>query len=390
MVSTPPSAHEIQHGRAVLAGRRVVVKTEQQNLVDRRADLVLRRFDQPEPQIAAGIMDVVEVTGDFAGRREEHDPRCMRELIALRVVRVAKADRVGQPLDRLLTSVRKCQPRRPPASRSCGHRSVFFAAAISVVSCGSKLTVTTSNSLPIVNGSFSHAQHQTVEHLRAEHGAAEIRQHENDRLLSLKYFRQRARAGLRRRERQIERHLLVQPLVETDVLQDFGGEQSAPADHSRQNASETGLAHKSQMCQAKSRGLHRDAPRNMRPEFDAPESTSPLSLEAPAALCGRGGVRRAIPLRGGLEYARIPFPGFLRKVQLILLWRQSQVDISSRGLPPGDPPPPVAVSPAAHSTDVRRDGNSDSRRWRGVAVSRGRTHTQAKRCCADADADNRT
>ena len=39
-------------GERVLAGRRVVVVAEQQQLVDRRADLARRGLDQGEPQVA--------------------------------------------------------------------------------------------------------------------------------------------------------------------------------------------------------------------------------------------------------------------------------------------------------------------------------------------------
>ena len=53
---------------AVLPGLRVVVVAEQQRLIDERADLAFRRFDQRQPQVARRELDAVEVARDVARR----------------------------------------------------------------------------------------------------------------------------------------------------------------------------------------------------------------------------------------------------------------------------------------------------------------------------------
>ena len=91
------------------------MKAIEQNLVDRRADLILRRLDQPEPQVATGILDVVKVARDFAGRREDHDPAGMDELVLLRVETIAETDGIGQGANRVGLSGEKM-----PAARRAG------------------------------------------------------------------------------------------------------------------------------------------------------------------------------------------------------------------------------------------------------------------------------
>ena len=77
------------------------METIEQHLVRGRADLVGRGFHEPQPQIAAGKIDAVEIAGDSALRRHEHDAAGVNVLILLGIIDVAKAHGAGQLLDRL-------------------------------------------------------------------------------------------------------------------------------------------------------------------------------------------------------------------------------------------------------------------------------------------------
>ena len=84
------------HGdRAVLTGRRIVVETEQENFIDRRADLIVRRLHQSQADIARRILDAVEILRHPALRGEDHDGAGVGVLVGLRVVLVMEADGVG-------------------------------------------------------------------------------------------------------------------------------------------------------------------------------------------------------------------------------------------------------------------------------------------------------
>jgi len=74
----------------------IVVIAEQQQLVDRRADLSVRRFDHREPKIARGVVHAVEVARDFSIGRGNHHAAGMRELLGGRVIAVAEPTRVGE------------------------------------------------------------------------------------------------------------------------------------------------------------------------------------------------------------------------------------------------------------------------------------------------------
>ena len=91
-----------QHRSAVAAGGRIVVVAEQQELIDRRADAVLRRFHEAELEVARGELDAEEVARDDAARGQHGEAGGVGELVALRVVAVAEADRRREPLDRRL------------------------------------------------------------------------------------------------------------------------------------------------------------------------------------------------------------------------------------------------------------------------------------------------
>src|ERR1022692_3894671 len=59
-------AHQVHHHGAVLTGSRVIVVTEQQNLIHRAADLVLGCFYQAETDIGGSILHSVKVAREAA------------------------------------------------------------------------------------------------------------------------------------------------------------------------------------------------------------------------------------------------------------------------------------------------------------------------------------
>ena len=112
IVATPPTRTSVDHDRAVLPGRRVVVEAEQQHLVDGVPIVLVRRLDSAEPEVARRELDAVEVARRARPSGvSDHDAARVRELLDLVVVGVAEADRVGRAARSLPASpVRKCQP----------------------------------------------------------------------------------------------------------------------------------------------------------------------------------------------------------------------------------------------------------------------------------------
>ena len=80
------------------------------------------------------------------------------------------------------------------------------------------LTATTSNSRPTSNVEHAERADQPVEHLRAQHRALVIHQREDHRALAEELAEPHLAAGLVG-EREIERDLLVQLLIDTDLAQ---------------------------------------------------------------------------------------------------------------------------------------------------------------------------
>src|ERR1035441_2954848 len=92
-------AHQVHHHGAVLTGSRVIVVTEQQNLIHRAADLVLGGFHQTEADIGGRILHSVEVAGQAAFGSQHHDAAGVRELIGRGIVPVVIADGVHESRD---------------------------------------------------------------------------------------------------------------------------------------------------------------------------------------------------------------------------------------------------------------------------------------------------
>src|SRR5215831_5425470 len=93
-----PDANRVDHRRAVLPFRRVVVVAEQQDLVADRAELVVRRLDHRQPQVARREVDAEQVARDDALRRRDVDRGRVRELLQALVVGVVETDRRGERL----------------------------------------------------------------------------------------------------------------------------------------------------------------------------------------------------------------------------------------------------------------------------------------------------
>ena len=106
--------------------------------------------------------------------------------------------------------------RRCRAGRSARGRPPSSSAASPGVSFGSMLTATTSNSVPASNVSAFSAPRHAVEHLRAEHRALVVHEREQTGRLP-KYSPSLTSLARLVDERQVERDLLVELLVDPDV-----------------------------------------------------------------------------------------------------------------------------------------------------------------------------
>src|SRR5690349_425391 len=67
-------ANNPENRGAVGAVRGIVVVTEEQDVIDRRANLSGGGVHQPQAHVAAGVFDAIEVARDAAVRSQEHHP----------------------------------------------------------------------------------------------------------------------------------------------------------------------------------------------------------------------------------------------------------------------------------------------------------------------------
>ena len=133
-VRTPPSRTRFITMSAVAAALRVVVEAVEQQLVDRRADVPLARFDQRQPQLLRRVLDAVEVARQPALRRRDQHAADVRELPGAFVPLVGEAGRRRDAPDRRLvagqevpgpgvlfasTSIRDARASSPPRSPAC-------------------------------------------------------------------------------------------------------------------------------------------------------------------------------------------------------------------------------------------------------------------------------
>ena len=94
-----------------LPSGRVVVEAVEEDLVDGRADLPGGGLDEAEAQVARRVLDSVEVAGEAAVGRRDHDGARVGELVAVLVVAEAESGGLRQRASIAAASpVRKCQP----------------------------------------------------------------------------------------------------------------------------------------------------------------------------------------------------------------------------------------------------------------------------------------
>ena len=135
------------------------------------------------------------------------------------VITELEADGVGQPQDGHLLAGQEV-----PACLHAGQAVVLDVGLLLCrrhllgVSRSSKLTVTTLNSLPMVQGTAPSPEARSLRPAR-QLGTAIIRHHENGRL-GTGAVGQRDRLAVLVAELQIERHLGVEVLTQTDFTQD--------------------------------------------------------------------------------------------------------------------------------------------------------------------------
>ena len=174
-----PIRDRVEDRHAVLPDARVVVIAEQQHLVGDRAELVVRRFDERQAEIARREIDPEEIAGHDALRRRDVDRRAVRVLLDVGVVGVAEADGVGQRLDRRLGAgqeVPAVRRRRPPVVRHVGRLLVGGEAEVvfRVDADDDDVEVLAG----VERQGLQRAGH-AVQDLRAEHRALVIREREH-------------------------------------------------------------------------------------------------------------------------------------------------------------------------------------------------------------------
>src|SRR5579884_2023898 len=101
------AAQQIHNQRSVLTGLRIVVIAEQENLIDRRADAVVRSLDQRKLQIFGLIVDAVQVAREMAIGREHHNAARVDKHLMRGIVAVMKSNRLHQRLNRILSAGKK-------------------------------------------------------------------------------------------------------------------------------------------------------------------------------------------------------------------------------------------------------------------------------------------
>src|SRR5581483_1080327 len=70
----------VHRGNRIFPSRRIVVVTEQQDLVYRRADFAFRSLNQPESQILWHVLYPVQISRDFSLRSQNHNAARVRVL----------------------------------------------------------------------------------------------------------------------------------------------------------------------------------------------------------------------------------------------------------------------------------------------------------------------
>src|ERR1700733_13922439 len=97
--SSSSQAHHIHSNGAIFARTRIVVIAEEQDLIDRSADLILGSLHQTQADVARRIFHAIEVSRELALRSKNHDGAGMRELAGGRIELILVAHRLGKCFD---------------------------------------------------------------------------------------------------------------------------------------------------------------------------------------------------------------------------------------------------------------------------------------------------
>ena len=194
---------------------------QQQNLVDGRTDPTGRAFDQAQPQVVRRIVDAIQITGEPAVGRGNHDATGVRKLVARGVVVIAEADCFREPVDGLLVAGQKM----PALGRSVS----TVRPRVMLLFLGGQLRrlagIEADRHDLVVTTDFERnrlaALEKSIQHLRAEHRTAVIDQGQHDRLfrkiIAQPYFAPRLVA-----EYGVERQRRIEVLLDADVAKQFG------------------------------------------------------------------------------------------------------------------------------------------------------------------------
>ena len=191
-------------------------------MIDWRSDLVLRGFDQAQAQVPRRVLDAVEVARDASlGRKHQHRAAMCKEL-RLRIVGIAKSDRVGERADRLLGAGQKMPAVRIRAPRISADIDLFLSRGqlrtfgwVDAHADDVELTAR-------AEGHRLEAADQAIEDLGAQHRAVVINQREDDWLPAEILSQAHSVASLIA-EHRVKRRLRVELLIDADVAQ-WGGQ----------------------------------------------------------------------------------------------------------------------------------------------------------------------
>src|ERR1700756_5035644 len=84
-----------ENGGTVTGGRRVVLETVEQQMIDGIADFACGSVHQSEPNVSRRIFHAIEIARDAPVRRQQHDSASVRENPALLIEGVAKIRGLG-------------------------------------------------------------------------------------------------------------------------------------------------------------------------------------------------------------------------------------------------------------------------------------------------------
>ena len=197
----------------------ITVKDE---LVDRVARLSLRRFEQRQAERLRVVLDPVEIPGDMAVGGADECPGSVQELPGSWIILVVEADGLGQRGDVLLR----------PGQEVPAVTGFRLSIGLEV---GCLLGLGQGGGLGRIDADHDglelaaelpvqplHGVGHAVQHQRAEHGAGEIGQVQDDRLLPLEIVSQMHHAARIVGELQVEGYLRVQMLDDAYAFELLG------------------------------------------------------------------------------------------------------------------------------------------------------------------------